>query len=435
MGNWLETSGQYGLPMCRLEQPSYSLVVGRLVAFWVLLVVGVAVCHESKAEVRVGAARQSVYLPLLEGKRVGLVCNHTSVVDGVHVADILLRRGVALEVLFTPEHGFAGQADAGEAVPDGRDSARGVRIVSLYGSNKRPREADIASLDVVLFDLQDVGVRCYTYISTLHYVMEACAKAGVQLVVLDRPNPNGFYVDGPVLGTTFRSFVGMHPVAWVHGLTVGEFAHMINEEGWLGDGLHCDVLVVACEGYTHETRYRLPVPPSPNLPNQLSVYLYPSLAFFEGTGLSVGRGTDTPFQVVGGPWVSGMPFSFVPGRRIGAQDPPHRGKRCYGLDLRGVPEEELAAKGRVRLEYLVTMYRASRDKKRFFVPFFDKLVGNATLRWGLEGGQSEYELREQWAQGLREYRLLRARYLLYADSEQERAELARITEEDEQAPE
>ena len=428
MGKRLKTRGQNGPRGFCFTLRGYSLGVGRLVAFLVLTVVGVAICNGSMAEVRVGAARQSVYLPLLEGKRVGLVCNQTSVVDGEHVADLLLWRGVSLEVLFTPEHGFAGQADAGAAVPDGRDAARGVRIVSLYGANKRPRESDIAALDVVVFDLQDVGVRCYTYISTLHYVMEACARAGVQLVVLDRPNPNGFYVDGPVLGATYRSFVGMHPVAWVHGLTVGEFAHMINEEGWLGDGLHCDVLVVACEGYTHETRYRLPVPPSPNLPNQLSVYLYPSLAFFEGTGLSVGRGTDTPFQVVGGPWVSGMPFSFVPGRRIGAQDPPHRGKRCYGLDLRGVPEEELAAKGRVRLEYLVSMYRASRDKKRFFIPFFDKLVGNATLRWGIEGGQGESELREQWAKGLREYRLLRARYLLYADSEQEREALARITD-------
>lgn len=383
-----------------------------------LLLLSFSVCFAG-GKLRVGAERTEAYLPFLEGKRVGVLCNHTSLVGSRHLADTLRSLGIKVARLFTPEHGLQGWADAGEVVPDAFDSASGLRVVSLYGDRKRPRAEDLAGLDVMIYDLQDVGVRCYTYISTLHYMMEACAREGVRLLVFDRPNPNGFYVDGPVLKLQYRSFVGMHPVAWVHGMTVGEFAHMINEEGWLGDSVRCDLLVLSCENYTHSMPYKLPVPPSPNLPNQLSVYLYPSLAFFEGTRMSVGRGTSFAFQVVGAPEVEGMSFSFVPEPRPGAKNPPYRGKRCYGLDLRNLSETEFLEDGRVRVEYLQQMYAASADKSRFFNSFFTQLAGDPALLTSLRRGVRAEEVSSAWEQELRAFRVLRQRYLLYPDSPSE----------------
>ncbi len=364
---------------------------------------------------RTGADRIEAYLPLLAGKRVGVVTNHTGLIGTTHLVDSLLAAKVDLVKVFAPEHGFRGDADAGETVKDGTDQRTGLPLVSLYGRNKKPTAAQLADVDVLLFDIQDVGVRFYTYIGTLHYVMEAAAETGKGVIVLDRPNPNGHYVDGPVLDTAYRSFVGMHPVPLVHGMTVGEFAGMINGEGWLAHGARCELTVITCTGYDHQVRYALPVRPSPNLPNMASVYLYPSVGLFEGTIVSLGRGTGKPFQLIGYPGnpVGDVQFTPMPGP--GSKDPPQKGKLCTGLDLSNVGEAMGQEPGRVRLEWLIALYQAAPDKKNFFLAnrFMDKLAGGDALRKAVAAGQSEEVIRESWRPGLEAFMPVRASYLLY----------------------
>jgi uncharacterized protein YbbC (DUF1343 family) len=370
------------------------------------------------AAVQVGAERTTEYLPNLAGKRVAVVTNQTGRIGTVHLVDSLVSIGIQVVKVFAPEHGFRGEADAGEHVKDQRDTRTGLPLVSLYGSNKKPTAAQLADVDVLLFDIQDVGVRFYTYIGTLHYVMEAAAENGRTVVVLDRPNPNGFYVDGPVLDKAHTSFVGMHPVPLVHGLTVGEFARMINGEGWLKGGVQCDLNVVPCVGYTHDTVYDLPVRPSPNLPNLASVYLYPSLGFFEGTIVSVGRGTDKPFQCIGYPGNPLGDFHFTPVSMPGAKDPPHKGQLCTGFDLEEYGAFQARMDRRIRLNWLIGLYQQAPDQAGFFLSnnFIDKLAGGPELRMHIQAGQDEETIRASWQDGLRAFMKVRQKYLLYDDS-------------------
>ena len=366
-----------------------------------------------RTALQVGAERTVDYLPLLAGKRVAVVTNQTGRIGTIHLVDSLLALKVDVVKVFAPEHGFRGDADAGEHVKDGRDARTGIPLTSLYGSNKKPTRAQLADVDLLLFDIQDVGVRFYTYIGTLHYVMEAAAENGLPMVVLDRPNPNGFYVDGPVLDTAHRSFVGMHPVPLVHGMTIGEFARMINGEGWLANGVQCDLTVIPCGGYDHATLYDLPVKPSPNLPNASSVYLYPSLGLFEGTIVSVGRGTDKPFQCIGYPGSTLGRYRFTPRSMPGAKDPPYKDQPCSGLDLAEYGAIQARLDHRINLQWLIGMRATAKDGVKFFTPFFDKLAGGPKLREQVEVGMSEEAIRATWKEGLARFASIRAKYLLY----------------------
>ncbi len=361
----------------------------------------------------VGAEHTDRYLPLLVDKRVAVVTNATGRIGPTHLVDSLLALGVQVVKVFAPEHGFRGDADAGEHVKDQRDTRTGLPIVSLYGANKKPAAAQLTDVEVLVFDIQDVGVRFYTYIGTLHYVMEAAAEHGKHVVVLDRPNPNGHYVDGPVLDPSHRSFVGMHPVPLVHGMTVGEFARMINGEGWLNDGLRCDLTVIPCTGYDHGIRYTLPVRPSPNLPNSTAIGLYPSLGLFEGTIVSVGRGTDRPFQCIGYPGNPLGDHRFTPVPMPGAKDPPHKGRECTGFDLSHIDVDGLG----MNLGWLIALYHASPDRTSFFLAngFFDKLAGGPDLRRRIQAGEDEATIRAAWQEDLEAFKALRAKYLIYAD--------------------
>ncbi|HNR53717.1 MAG TPA: DUF1343 domain-containing protein [Flavobacteriales bacterium] len=361
----------------------------------------------------VGAERTSEYIPPLIGRRVAVVTNQTGRIGGTHLVDSLLALKVQVLKVFAPEHGFRGDADAGEHVKDGRDARTGLPLISLYGSNKKPTKAQLADIDVLLFDIQDVGVRFYTYIGTLHYVMEAAAENGIPLIVLDRPNPNGFYVDGPVLDPAHRSFVGMHPVPLVHGMTIGEFARMINGEGWLEKGVQCDLTVVPCAGYDHATLYELPVKPSPNLPNASAVYLYPSLGLFEGTIVGVGRGTDKPFQCIGYPGATLGRYRFTPRSMPGAKDPPYKAQECSGLDLAEYGAIQARLDHRINLQWLIGMQTTAKDGVKFFTPFFDKLAGGPALREQVEAGLSEEAIRASWKEGLDRFAVIRKKYLLY----------------------
>lgn len=372
-----------------------------------------------KHSVITGAERTALYLPILTNKRIGAVVNHTSLIGTAHLVDSLLGLGVKVQKIYAPEHGFRGLADAGEEVGDGQDQATGLPIISLYGDHQKPTKTDLAGIDLMVFDIQDVGARFYTYISTMSYLMEACAEENIPLVILDRPNPNGHYVDGPVLEKTYRSFVGLHEVPVVHGMTVGEYAQMVNGEGWLGGGMKCDLTVIPCLNYDHSTYYELPVKPSPNLPNMHAIYLYPSLCFFEGTNVSVGRGTDKQFQVYGAPGFPGGNFSFTPQPGEGAKNPPFEGKRCAGFDLSSLSIETLQTHKSLNLNYLIDFYHSFPDKQGFFLKnlFFDKLAGNSTLRKQIMEGKSETEIRESWAAGLSIFKEKRKQYLLYKDFE------------------
>lgn len=363
----------------------------------------------------VGAARTEAYFPLLRGKRLGLVVNHTSRIGERHLVDSLLAAGFTLTTIFAPEHGFRGTADAGAFITDGKDSDTGLPIISLYGSHKEPSAADLEQVDLLVFDIQDVGARFYTYISTLHYLMRAAAKAELPLLVLDRPNPNGHYVDGPVLDPAFQSFVGMHPVPAVHGMTVGEYARMINGEGWLEEGLQADLRVIPCRYYTHQTPYDLPVPPSPNLPNLRAVYLYPSLCFFEGTVFNEGRGTSRQFQVYGHPDFSGGDYTYVPESRPGALHPKLRGQTCRGVNLTHLPPDSLRRLARLDLSHLLRAYEHFPRPDEFFLPnhFIDKLAGSDLLRKQIMEGMTEAEIRAGWQADLAIYRAMREQYLLY----------------------
>jgi len=365
------------------------------------------------------------YLPLLTGKNVAIVANQTSVLRTgefyqtdswddarkvlyTHIVDTLLERGVKISKVFAPEHGFRGTADAGAEIEDGIDDRTGLPIISLYGDHKGPTMAELQGIDLIVFDIQDVGARFYTYISTLHYVMDAAARAGVNVLVLDRPNPNGQYVDGPILEAAHKSFVGMHPVPIVHGMTVGEYAMMINGEGWLGLSGEAPLKVIKCKKYTHDSQYSLPIKPSPNLPNARAINLYPSLCLFEGTPVSVGRGTDMQFQVYGAPFLVSYDFSFIPTPMAGAKRPKHNGKRCFGQDLR---EGERISM--LRLDYLIEAYAKAPVKSDFFTSFFTKLAGTEKLQKQVEAGETAEEIRRSWQKGLEKYRQTRKKYLLY----------------------
>ena len=364
--------------------------------------------------IETGAEQTGRYLPLLEGRRVGIMTNHTGTVGRTHLVDTLRSLGVDIRVVFAPEHGFRGQADAGESVASYRDRKTGIDVVSVYGSTKRPPDSIMQRLDVLLFDIQDVGLRYYTYLSSMHYLMEACAANGKRLIVLDRPNPNGFYVDGPVLEAKHRSFVGMHPIPVVHGMTLGELARMIDGEGWLRDGLRCKLTVIPCRGYTHRSRYRLPTAPSPNLPNMRAVYLYPSLCFFEGTPVSLGRGTDFPFQAYGHPELQGD-FSFTPRSNAGAKNPPLKDKLCHGVDLRTAPSDERIWERGVDLGYVIDCYRQLNLGEKFFTPMFDRLTGTDYVRQMILQGAGADRIKARWADDVDRFKQTRKPYLLYEE--------------------
>lgn len=370
-----------------------------------------------KAPLLVGAARVGEYLPLLGKQGVAIVVNQTSMIGNTHLLDTLLALGVQVKGIFAPEHGFRGEADAGEKINSTKDTKTGLPLYSLYGATKKPAPETLKDVDWVVFDIQDVGARFYTYISTMHYVMEACAEQGKRLMVLDRPNPNGHYVDGPILDMKYHSFIGMHPVPIVHGMTIGEYAQMINGEGWMEDSLKCNLTVIPCANYTHQTPYELPVKPSPNLPNSRAIYLYPSICLFEGTVASVGRGTDSQFQVYGHPDYSQGTYTFTPLPKPGAMHPLLEGKTCKGYDLTGLDPASIRAEARINLGYIINFYKNFPHPKDFFLAngFFNKLAGNETLRQQIESGLSEEEIRKSWQEGVEAFKNKRKKYLLYAE--------------------
>ena len=373
-------------------------------------------CNEN---VNVGAEQLIDYLPSIENKRVAVVGNQSSLIGVTHLVDSLIALNVNLVKVFSPEHGFRGKADAGEKVKSGVDSKTGLPIISLYGSNKKPKTEQLDGVDVILFDIQDVGARFYTYISTLHYVMEACAENGVKLIVLDRPNPNGHYVDGPILDLKFKSFVGMHQVPIVHGMTIGEYAQMINGENWLPNDLKCDLRVIECKGWDHAKYYKLPVKPSPNLPNMLAIYLYPSLCLFEGTVVSVGRGTATPFQIAGHPGFEKDSFAFTPAPCDGAKHPKLEGQRCYGIDFTAMGLNVIQKQNQIHLGWFIQFYKKLNLGQQFFLKnnFINLLAGSINLQNQIIAGESEKEIRATWKTGLTEFKVVRKKYLLYSDFE------------------
>lgn len=365
-----------------------------------------------------GAENYDAYLPLLKDKNAGIVTNQTGILKmadragggdhDVSVVDFLLEKKIKLTKIFAPEHGFRGTADAGEHIIDGKDKKTGLPIISLYGDNKKPKAEQLKGIDVMVFDLQDVGARFYTYISSLHYVMEACAESGIPLIILDRPNPNGGVVDGPVLEKENSSFVGMHPIPVLHGMTIGEYGKMINGEKWLKNGATCKLTVIPCLNYKKDMAYTIPVKPSPNLPNAKAVNLYASLCFFEGTNVSVGRGTNKQFQIYGSPFLPKGSFSFTPMPNEGAKEPPYKGQLCYGEDLTSAP----MISG-IELKWLIKAYNETSDKTKFFNPFFTKLAGTRLLQQQIESGKSEGEIRKTWEKGIADFQKIRKLYEVY----------------------
>jgi uncharacterized protein YbbC (DUF1343 family) len=384
--------------------------------FLFLLVLSICLSSNSNAQITIGAEKMNEYLPLLKNKKVALVVNQTSMVRNTHLVDTLLKRKVNILNIFAPEHGFRGDHSAGEKVKSGIDALTKLQVISLYGKNKKPTEAQMAKCDIVIFDIQDVGARFYTYISTLHYVMEACAESNKLLLILDRPNPNGYYVDGPVLDTSYRSFVGMHPVPIVHGMTVGEYAQMINGERWLKDSLQCKLQIIKCDKYTHDQLYRLPVKPSPNLPTAEAIFLYPSLCLFEGTNVSLGRGTKKPFECLGKPGNSIGDYNFTPMNLPGiAEKPPFQDTLCRGFLLSEYAKNFMFYDMKINLYWLKELYKVEKEKSTFFNSFFDKVAGNSILRKQIAEGKSEEDIRQSWQEGLQTYKPIRKKYLLYRD--------------------
>lgn len=371
--------------------------------------------EEIQKQLVLGAQRTDLYLPRIEGKAVGIVANQTSLVGKIHLVDTLLSLGVNVKCVFAPEHGFRGNVSAGAKISDSKDPKTGLPIMSLYGSNYKPSAKQLQGLDVVIFDIQDVGARFYTYISTMSYMMEACAENGIAMMVLDRPNPNGHYVDGPVLKNDFSSFVGLHEVPVVHGMTVGEYAKMVNEEGWLKNGVKCELRVIEMMDYDRNDPYELPTAPSPNLPNQQAIYLYPSLCFFEGTDVSEGRGTDKPFQQFGYPQMPEGNTTFTPKDIKGvAVNPKFEGLKCNGIDLSSLPLDSLRNLKQLNLAWLISTYEDYPEKNKFFQPdFFDKLAGSSELRKQIIAGKSIEEIVGSWQSDLDAFRSLRKKYLLY----------------------
>jgi uncharacterized protein YbbC (DUF1343 family) len=365
----------------------------------------------------VGANQTGKYLPLLNNKRIAVVANQTSVVfkneqqnQYTHLVDSLLSLGINIKKVFAPEHGFRGTADAGELIKDGIDTKTGLPIISLYGNNKKPTKDQLENIDLIIFDIQDVGARFYTYISTLHYVMEACAEYNIDILVLDRPNPNGHYVDGPILESEHQSFVGMHPVPVVHGMTIGEYAQMINGEGWLINKINTSLTVIPVANYNKGLPYSLPIKPSPNLPNDTAINLYPSLCFFEGTNVNAGRGTSKQFQLFGSPYLDSavFNFSYTPQPNEGAKNPKHNGSVCYGLDL-----SNQSPLNYLDLSFLIMAYQNTSEPSKFFNDFFTKLAGNTSLKQQIESGMTAGNIKKTWEKGLSNFIKMRQPYLLY----------------------
>lgn len=368
-------------------------------------------------DIQVGADRTAEYLPLLKGKSVAIAANQSSTIKQTHLVDTLVALGVKVKKVFCPEHGFRGTVDAGKKVKTYKDEKTNLPIISLYGKNKKPQPSDLQDIDVIIFDIQDVGVRFYTYLSTLHYLMEACAENNKTIIVLDRPNPNGYYIDGPIMEDAYKSFLGLHPVPIVYGMTIGEYAQMINGEGWLKGNVKCDLKVITLVNYTHSDYYELPIRPSPNLPNMPSVYLYPSLGLFEGTVVSVGRGTDMPFQVIGHPTLKETTYSFTPKPQSGAMDPKYNGQLCKGFNLYEFGKEYMKDTKKIYLYWLQGTYKNTPDKTTFFDENFNYHAGNATLQKQIKEGVSEAEIRASWQDGIKKFKTVRKKYLLYKDFE------------------
>ena len=370
---------------------------------------------EQSKKLLLGVERTEAYFPLLKGKQIGFVGNHTSILSGKHLVDSLLAANFNVLKVFSPEHGFRGEADAGEKVADGIDSQTGLPVISLYGKNRKPKAEQLEGIGVLLFDIQDVGARFYTYISTLHYVMEAAAENKIPLILLDRPNPNGHYVDGPILEQAHQSFVGMHQVPIVHGMTIGEYAKMINQEGWLANGAKCDLQIIECQNYDRNQLYEITIQPSPNLPNTKAVLLYPSLCLFEGTQISVGRGTTAPFQQFGHPELKDFNSNFIPRPTKGAKSPKLSGQKCFGRSFEAESIAALFAADSLNLTYLIESYQAYPKKKTFFTNFFTLLAGTEQLEKQIKQGISADEIRSYWQAGLSEFKSMRKRYLLYPE--------------------
>lgn len=361
------------------------------------------------SEIQTGADNFEAYIPVLKGKKTGVVTNQTGILSNkTHLVDFLLEEKIQVSKIFAPEHGFRGTADAGEHIVDGKDTKTGLPIISLYGDNKKPKPEQLSGIDMMVFDIQDVGARFYTYISTLHYIMEACAENSIPLLILDRPNPNGSIVDGPILEKENTSFVGMHQIPLLHGITIGEYAQMINGEKWLKNGVQCKLTVIPCLNYKREMGYSLPVKPSPNLPNDQAINLYASLCLFEGTNVSVGRGTEMQFQIYGSPFLPKSDFSFTPIPNFGAKEPLYKNQLCYGENLTKIEKVN-----KLELKWLIKAYNTTSDKSKFFNDFFTKLAGTKKLREQIEKGISEEEIRKSWEKGLTDFKEMRKKYLIY----------------------
>jgi uncharacterized protein YbbC (DUF1343 family) len=368
-------------------------------------------------DILTGAEQTELWLPMLNGKRVAVVANHTSTINTTHLVDTMLSLGVNVVKIFSPEHGFRGLADDGEEIASGIDEKTKLPVVSLYGDHRKPTLKDLKDVDIVVYDIQDVGARFYTFISTMTYCMEACAEQKKPFLVLDRPNPNGYYVDGPVMEKEYMSWVGLHPVPIVYGMTIAEYARMVNEEKWMTAGVHCDLKWIPCINYTHNDQYQLPVRTSPNLPNMQSVYLYPSLCLFEGTVMSVGRGTDFPYQVVGHPKLKNAAFTFTPSPHPGAKTPLYNGQLCYGHDLHTFADLYIRDYKGIYLFWIMGCYKDMPDKGNFFNNYFEKLAGTATLRKQIIAGTPEEQIRASWVPALLKFKMTRKKYLLYEDFE------------------
>ena len=394
--------------------------------FFSFLIIFIFLCFEGKSQFYpvkkivdaedaiVGASRLELYLPILKDKRVGVLANQTSIFNNTHLIDTLISKNINIKTIFTPEHGFRGTADEGALINNSIDEKTQLPIISLYGKNKKPNSEQLKDIEVLLFDLQDVGTRFYTYISTMTYIMEAAAENDIPVIVLDKPNPNGFYIDGPVLEKENSSFVGLHQVPVVYGLTIGEYAKMVNGEYWLKDSLQCDLTIVPLGNYNRNNIYNLPIKPSPNLPNWKSIYLYPSLCFFEGTTVSVGRGTESPFQVYGHPMMNSE-YSFTPKQAEGKNKPLHCDTECFGEDLTQYAIDYKENGDQLNLTWLIRAYNQLKDNGNFFNNFFVKLSGTIELQQQSENGLSEDEIRASWKEGIEEYKKIRSKYLLYED--------------------
>lgn len=365
-----------------------------------------------------GAQQTALLLPLIKDKYVACVVNQTSMIGKTHLVDSLISSGVKIATIFAPEHGFRGTEDAGATILNAKDTKTDLPVLSLYGNKKKPSQQDLADVDIVIFDIQDVGARFYTYISSLHYVMEACAELGKPLIVLDRPNPNGFYVDGPLLDKAYSSFVGMHPIPVVHGMTIGEYAKMINGEKWLANGVQCQLTVIPCKNYDHKKMYEVPIAPSPNLKNMRAIYMYPTLCFFEGTNVSVGRGTSKPFEIIGSPYLKNTGFEFTPMPGPGAKSPFLMHTKCYGYDFSTQNINELQ-NGKIDIALLLKIYQEFEPKDKFFLEnnFFNKLAGSAEFMMQIKAGLSDEEIRMSWQDDINSFKKIRAQYLLYPDFE------------------